>query len=417
MKYLLILLTLMTFTVKDKNSVMADGQWPYDMDASYSCSYQKGTVRAGDVATLTVTGLSGITVEKVEVYVRSNKTEGAGQFTIGVNGNTVASKSGSLKDWTGAYDAENYHAISVLNKACSEVQTLTVTLTGIVNSLYIEKYVISYGMYSARTVTLMYQNNVFVTLKEEAGGQGVTMPTGPEVEGWWFVGWSKQGCENIEPEAELIRSNKKFYPSEDCTLWAIYKYIAEDEMVYESELRSGDYLYINQTLNIALTGIPSKGRMAYAPTDLFDPAQVYTIDFQGTDTAYITHAQTGTPIGYEGTELALKRSPWLVYREGVQTLFYTIVNTKKYVLWHHIPDLRTHEYYAGLFQADELSGAPVALCMPGVEKDPVYSCYPEGEMGLDQVEGERIKVKGEWVFPFGPYDLMIENGKKYLILR
>ena len=133
----------MTFTVKDKNSVTADGQWPYDMDAAFtnSSSQGKGNVGKGDVATLTVTGLGGLIVEKVDVYVNSNKTAGAGTFTVSVNEKTVATKSGTFKDWTGAYDSSTYHAIRVLNQACSNVETISITLTGTTNSLHIEKYI------------------------------------------------------------------------------------------------------------------------------------------------------------------------------------------------------------------------------------------------------------------------------------
>ena len=417
MKLILILLSLMTFTVVDKNSVTADGQWPYSMEATYSCSYQKGTVRKDDVAALTVTGLGGMTVEKIDVYVRSNKTGGAGTFAVSVNGQTVATKSGTFKDWTGAYDNSTFHAISVLNQTCSEVESLSVTLTGTTNSLYIEKYVISYGSRPAHSVTLMYGDEVFATLQEETGGEGVLVPMGPEIEGWWCVGWSKTGCEKPIDVANLVKSNKTFYPSEDCTLWAIYTYIADDEMVYETNLQSGDYLYVNTYSMLALTGVPSEGRMTAAAVDRYNPSQVYTFAFQGTDTAYITHTKTGTPIGYEGTQMMAKKSPWLVFQKEDQVLFYTIVNDKKYVLWHTIEDLTKHTYYAGLIQVSKLEGGPISLCPVGEVKEPIYSCYPELEMGLDEVKGERTKEQGKWVFPFGSYNLIIQDGNKRLEKR
>jgi hypothetical protein len=407
----------MTFTVKDKNSVTADGQWPYSMEATYSCSYQKGTVRKDDVATLTVSGLGGLTVETVDVYVKSNKTSGAGTFTVSVNDQTVATKTGTFKDWTGAYDKDTYHAIRVLNKACSDVETISVKLTGLINSLYIEKYVISYATKPARTVTLMYGEDVYATLQEETGGDGVLIPMGPDVEGWWCIGWSKTGCEKPIDVSKLVQPNNKFYPSEDCTLWAIYQYTAEDEMVYENGLRSGDYLYVNTYLMIALTGVPSEGRMSYAPVDKNDPSQVYSFSFQGTDTAYITHTQTGTPIGYEGTKMAAKKSPWLVFHNGNETLFYTIIKGKKYVLWHHIEDIVKNEYYAGLIQVNTIEGGPVSLSPLGEVKEPIFSCYPELEMGLITVTGYGLQVTGKWIFPFGAYDLIIENGKKRLVIR
>lgn len=408
----------MTFTVKDKNSVTADGQWPYSMEAAFtnSSSQGKGNVGKGDVATLTVTGLGGLTVESVDVYVNSNKTAGAGTFTVSVNENTVATKSGTFKEWTGAYDNSTYHAIRVLNKTCREVETISITLTGTTNSLHIEKYVISYGTKPSHSVTLMYGDEVFATLQEETGGQGVLIPMAPEVEGWWCVGWSKTGCDQVDL-SDLVKSNNTFYPSEDCTLWAIYQYTAEDEMVYETDLQSGDYLYVNTYWMYALTGVPAKGRMTAAPVDTYDPSQVYTFSFQGQDTAYITHTNTGTPIGYEGTQLAAKKSPWLVYHEDGQTLFYTIYNNKYYVLWHRIEDITKQDYYAGFYPVETLTGGPVSLCLPGEETEPIYSCYPEAVRGLEEVNGEWKIGNGKWRIPFGAYDLIIENGRKYLKLN
>jgi hypothetical protein len=102
------------------------------------------------------------------------------------------------------------------------VETISITLTGTTNSLHIEKYVISYGNRPSHSVTLMCGDEVFATLHEETGGQGVIIPMAPEVEGWWCVGWSKTGCDQVDV-ANLVKSNNTFYPSEDCTLWANYE--------------------------------------------------------------------------------------------------------------------------------------------------------------------------------------------------
>ena len=104
MKLLCIILAVMSWVVESKNSVSRQGTPPESCLAYYSCSYQKGTVRANDVATLQVTSLGGITIEGVEVYMRSNKSSGAGVLTLKVNGQTVATKSGMFVEWVGSYD-------------------------------------------------------------------------------------------------------------------------------------------------------------------------------------------------------------------------------------------------------------------------------------------------------------------------
>ena len=416
MKLLLILLTLMTFTVKDKNSVTADGQWPYDMDAEFanSSSQGKGNVGKGDVATLTVTGLGGLIVEKVDVYVNSNKTAGAGTFTVSVNEKTVATKSGTFKDWTGAYDSSTYHAIRVLNQACSNVETISITLTGTTNSLHIEKYVLSYGELPPRKVTLLRGNEVYATLEEETAGQGVLLPSLTDKEPWRFVGWSETAFILTESLPFLYGSNSAFYPVDDTQLWAVYRYSDSSEQIYVSDLESGEYLYVNRTNNLALTGIPSEGIMRSLPVDMTNESQVYSIDFVGSDTAYITHLSTGAPIGYSGTKMSAKASPWLVYHKGEETIFYTIINGKKYVLWLNVLDSYLNQY-AGLFQVDEFGISPMVLCYPDPPDKPVYSCYPEAVRGLDEVSVE--PPTGTYIFPFGCYNLVIHNGKKRLVIR
>ena len=83
MKILLFILSaMMTFTVENKSTVKASGSWPYSMSATYQNTGTKGNVTDKDTATLTVSGLDGIAIEKVNVYLKSNKNSGAGILTI-----------------------------------------------------------------------------------------------------------------------------------------------------------------------------------------------------------------------------------------------------------------------------------------------------------------------------------------------
>ena len=109
MTWLTILLSVLTLTVESKSSVVATGDIPPFAEASYTCSYQKGTVRQGDEAVLTLSNLGGLTINKVEVYIRSNQKAGAGMWTVTIDGQKVATKSGSFDQWFGAYDNTRYH--------------------------------------------------------------------------------------------------------------------------------------------------------------------------------------------------------------------------------------------------------------------------------------------------------------------
>ena len=142
MNLLLVLLSVLTFTVESKSTVSmtGDGVWPYDMEVAYDCSYQKGQVKAGDVATLTLGQLGGMVIEQIEVYVRSNKDAGAGTMEVKANGNIVSTKSGTLKNWVGQFDNQNYHAVSLLETGVAGVNDLIIQLTGTTSSLYIENF-------------------------------------------------------------------------------------------------------------------------------------------------------------------------------------------------------------------------------------------------------------------------------------
>ena len=65
MKLLLVLLTVMTFTIEKKNEVSMAGLWPYDIVVDYANTGTKGNVGAGDKATLSLSGLENIQIESV----------------------------------------------------------------------------------------------------------------------------------------------------------------------------------------------------------------------------------------------------------------------------------------------------------------------------------------------------------------
>ena len=411
MNLLLILLSVMTFTVETKTTVSMSGNWPYGIDAAYECSYQKGQVRNGDVATLSLTGLGGIVVEQVEVYVKSNKEAGAGTFEVMVNGSTASTKSGSLKNWVGKFDNQNYHAVSLLGKSFSDVHELTIRLTGTVRSLYIERYVITYGAAPEHTVTLMKGDEVYETLREASGGQGVVLPGMESEPDWQFCGWTKTPFESeMTTSTSWYPFGCTYYPSEDETLWAVYAYEPE-QTVYEQELVSGDYIYMDASNLIAMTGVPVSGKMGATFANIEDLNQWYTIEFTASgDSATIRHKATGTCIGYSGTKLVEKNSQWAVYHDGPVTAFYTTTNNHTYMLFPGY-DYGGGEY-TQLFLVTDVSQAYTAL----VSTEPVeviYSCYPERLQAIEQVEEEKHEV----IVPFGIYELHIKDGHKRLRIR
>lgn len=417
MNLLLILLSVMTFTVQTKNTVTMDGTWPYSITVDYdnNSSQGKGNVGQNDVACLTLGELGGITVEQIEIYMRSNKTAGAGNIEVHMDaGYPIATKSGTFRDWTGSYDDQNYHAISLLSQSVSNIHNLTIQVVGTTSSLHIEKYVITYGNAPARTVKLMDGDAVYSSLKETTGGQGVMLPSLANKDNWKFVGWSDTEFESLSVLPDLYAANNRFYPDENCTLWAVYKYVTNEERVYVTDLQSGDYLYVNRTSDLALAGVPEEGIMDRGTCNLRDADQYYHIEFTPSlDTAYITHTITNTPIGYSGTSMACNPSPWLVYHESDQTLFYAVINGKTYLLWLNIMDSGNQGTYAGLIQATPGASPMGLVAVPQGADTPYYTCHPEHGMDIVAPNAEGA----EYTIYFGIYELHIINGQKQLRLR
>ena len=412
MNLLIILLSVMTWTVESKTSVtLAEGTVsPYGTQASYGNTYNKGQLRAGDMATLVLENLGGITVERVSLAIRSNTSSGAGAIIVVCNSDILAEKTVTWQ--TVSEDIE------VFRGQQQGVNKMAIRVTGTENSLYVDAFTIEYSAREPMSLVLMRGETPIETLTEEYGMSGVMLPWLDDEEHWRFRGWSDREFWTVYEEPTYLPSNTRYYPEND-TLWAVYQWeeANTNEMVYEEAGTSGVYMYVNRESMVALTGVPANGEMARAEANVYDDNQHYMISFAGTDTAYITHEPTGTPIGYEGTQMAAKASPWKVFHSGDQTLFWTTISGKNYVLWLNIPRGGNGEnLYAGLIQADP-GPSPMGLLSTLLPTEVyAFTCHPEAMVGIDEVSEELI-VNSEKSIQFGIYELHIVNGKKYIILR
>lgn len=415
MTWLTVIIAVMTLTVTSKSTVATTGDVPSSAAVAYNCSYQKGTVRQGDDAVLTISQLGGVTIRKVEVYIRSNKSGGAGTWSVVVDEQTVATKSGSFEQWFGAYDNTNYHALSLLPKTYQDVQDLTIRLHGTANTLYIDRYVITYTPAPTHTVTLMRGNAVYQTITETTGGAGVLLPAMDDYNDWRFIGWSETEFGQTTTRPELIAPNTVCYPLTDVTLWAAYEYVPSEDSVYVSELTDGEYLYMNTASRKALTGVPEEGRMECELFNRMSYDQVYSFTFTPSkDTVYLVHTATGTPIGYNSQQqLVATPSPWLVYHKENETILYAFMAGRNYILWLDVTDGEGRDPHAGLYPAKP-ANSTLKLAYPANEDELVYTCHPENGFGVERIWEKR---NYEYIIPFGCYDLHIRNGEKELRLR
>ena len=411
MKILMILLSVMTWTVESKNAVkLTDtSEVPYDIEVVYSNTYNKGQVRAGDMATLSLSHLDGITIEEVALSMRSNNGSGAGTIDVTADTHELAHTTVTWQQVS--------EDVVVFSGAQADVQTLTISLSGSQNSLYVDAFRITWSSAAARTVTLMHGSTALTTMTEVNGGEGIQLPSMEDEDTWRFVGWSETEFWTIYEKPEYYQAGSRYYPSGDCILWATYQYSEMmGEKPFVTELVSGSYMYVNRHTEMALSGVPVDGKMTSAGENIYDDKQHYQIKFVGTDTAYIMHIPTGQPIGYNGTAMATELSPWLVYHEEDQTLFYTIVDGKPYVLWLNILDSYGN-IYTGLLQTSP-GPSPMGLkdtYMP--TEIYAFTCHPEAKVGIELTSEGMNELMCERKIVFGIYEIYIRNGKKYLILR
>lgn len=413
-----ILALAMTWTVASKSSVSSSGDIPVGVYASYACTYQKGDVRAGDTAQLILNGTSRIAVQQITLYLQSNKSAGAGTITVLADGQRVVQKSGSLKDWTGAFDNQTYHAVSVWsgNKRATQ---WTISLVGTENSLHIEKYVVTYQLPPAYSVTLMNGAETYTTLTESAGLAGVVLPALEDTEEWNFIGWTPIECWNIDFRPECYAAGTPVYPTENSTLWALWQHQLAVDTTAVTDLQSGDYIYVNPDgTKQAMIGPVSGDKIGSEVYDAWDIEQVYQIRFSTNgDSAIIYHPESDSYIGYSGTALENRASTWLVFHEGNRTSFYFKKNDRNYLLWPVLMDSENdYNYFTGLYPVTDanLSMSPMILLpAPDYTELPIYTAHPESGLGMDFV----LPNAGETIVPFGIYEIHICNGKKSVRLR
>ncbi|MBR1878273.1 MAG: hypothetical protein IJ814_04610 [Paludibacteraceae bacterium] len=400
---------VMVWSVETKTAVSGSGDVPSQAAAEYSNTYQRGDVRAGDSAVFRLSGISGMTAERIEVYVKSNKSSGAGEIRLAIDGNSVTEISGTMAEWTGAYDNSASHPIELLDGIYRVGQEIAIVVKGTANSLHIEKYVLHYRTAAPCTVRLKAGEDEYMLLRESEAGGGVVLPNMADRNGWRFSGWSERDFQTMSVRPQLWTAGETYYPGENTVLWAVWEQPQNGEKPV-SALQSGIYLYAYPEYNVALSGLPEDGKMENAPVRPYDSNQWYWFEFnERGDSVTIRHVDSDTYIGYTGSRLVRKKSVWqAVHAEGKTTVYMTNQG-KNYILWPSMPDF--DEEYAGLYNVSNVFA--LMSLIPVETEGMVYTCHPE-TADLEEVEEEG---GGAAIVDFGIYEIHISKGKKYLRLR
>lgn len=420
MKLLLVLLSVMTFTIQSKNSVSMDGLWPYDITVDYRNTGTKGNVKAGDKATLSLGGLENIRLESVTLYLSSNQYSGAGVITMAADGALLYSKSGSYADWFGGFNTGSYQPIGWSGTKDLSRGTLVIELTGTENSLHIEKFEVRYQSAPERPfeVTLVMDGKQQI-IQETAVGSGVVLPSCLDIEDWFFAGWSTiPVAEQTLTEPYLFRAGETIYPKKDMSLWAVWTDV--ELPTREKQTRPEDGYYTLELHNLMLCGVVENGLVPMMDAGMVYYSSLYELTFD-TVAEVCTIQNAGGMESYVGYNLRTQSladapSEWryMLLPDSTWLFIATQDNEDYWILYQ-----RGLEYYAWLHNyvlGDNPNGGWEMYAMPDPNLNVHWWSYPTTH-GLAQPNAEGTGMSKEWIIPMGLYELRIKNGMKELRIK
>ena len=149
-----------TYTVSSTSSVEASGA-PSGSSATYSQTYSTaGQITKDNSATLTLSNYGQLKITGIKLNMKSNGNKGSGSFSAVAGTTTIASISSSAfntSSWYGSYSTSYVDInVSMTNNSyqISSSESVVLTISATVNSLYINSYTITYESASTSTKTL-----------------------------------------------------------------------------------------------------------------------------------------------------------------------------------------------------------------------------------------------------------------------
>lgn len=142
-----------TYEIKTKNSVSSSGDFPTGSKATYTQTYSQtaGQITSSNSATLILEGYQNTTISSITLSMRSNSKKGAGTFSTKCGDTEIAALS-SATNFNNWYDSTSYSTsykdvhvtLTKSDYIIKENEKITIVINATVNSLYIQKYTISY---------------------------------------------------------------------------------------------------------------------------------------------------------------------------------------------------------------------------------------------------------------------------------
>ena len=420
----------------------ASGDVPAGATAAYVCTYQKGTISAGNTATLTLTGWQNVDVSKVVLYMKSNKTSGAGSLSMKADDVVVWSIPNAgfnSSAWASGYRTD-YVPVTHTFRTPVSGTVLSIEVKATESSLYISHYEIEYTRHTPVPHTVTYETGIdtehFLPVTESAAGEGIILPDiAWQEEDWYFLGWTTSPVIEETKCPPYEQAGTRLFPKEDMTLYALYTNQLNHRWTAATELQSGRYLMTSPVFKSSFHGdaasgyIPLTASHVTSATVAGEPAYVYTIADWETDEVYyleiladsmltIRNELSGNYLGVRQNKVASARYEWQyrTYSDGT-LLLYSSSEQGEYVL--QIAESLDKMEWAKLSRTtinDRPNGNLCLFYLPNSETDAKWSSYPQrilpvGETYLDG------KPQPSYDIHFGNYILRIQNQKKYLIIR
>ena len=434
-----------TYTLSSTTTVEVSGTTPESASHLYARSAdsgQKGQMTAGNATCLTLTGWEGCTIHSLALQMRSNTSSGKGSLSVQIGDNKlweIHNQSFADSIWNGAYSTDWVSIQRDLFHAIQEGEDIEIIISATENSLYIHSYTLTYSPAAPKPYTVEFitgLDSVPPAMTQSAIGAPIVLPEWTDTVDWYFLGWSTQEIERADHCPDLLPAGTSFLPTSNTRLWAIYT--DNTHLSATTDYVSGDYIITQihplteqisgKDMGWALYSTVQNGEIPLQSLSLpygedsirhlhsdIATDMIYTISFLSDSTLTIQHTTSQLPIGYQARTLSATPAEWH-YRlldDGSLAIYY-LHNGTSYALWLGFGSQATHTNAVAYSQKIALSTwvKDGFWLYPAIIAE--YTAWPLGKWNALEKTEVTLPLSLEYTMYFGPYQLVIKDGKKYL---
>lgn len=336
-----ILLSIITFTLVSTSEVectyegdVPEGAYDYGHTATTG---SKGQMTTGNSTTLVIEGWKGYTIKSVSLSMKSNKSAGTGKLEMTIDGQsvwTISDSKFSSKNWHGAFSQTFVpieHTFSP-EIVCTQGD-ISIYIEASENSLYVASYTIEYEVPAPQTHTLSCRvtDEMVLPITESSVGVGVTLPTAPDIDGWYFAGWVTDIYTPTTTAPFIIYdAGDPYLLTDDEVLYALYRDkpitppAEKNYKVFQvTTFESGEYTLCTRPTNgtsYMASGTPVNYRWPADKTTKVtfdDETNLYVLDNKSNPTYDFTFNTTDSTVVIQGISYGSKydiiktsRTPW-----------------------------------------------------------------------------------------------------------